>query len=173
MINIFSTAWEKIKSIFSNVGSFFGNLVNIIYSKFQNIGSAIGNVIGNTFKSAINAVLRVAENVLNAPINAINGLIGTINKLPGVSMGKLTRFSLPRLAKGGIINQPGRGVAIGGESGKEGVIPLTDSQQMALLGEAIGKYITINASITNTMNGRVISRELKKIQNENDFAYNR
>ena len=84
---------------------------------------------------------------------------------------------VPKLANGGIINQPGRGVpiasAIGGESGREGVIPLTDSQQMAMLGEAIGKYITINASITNTMNGRVISRELQRIQQENSFASNR
>ena len=50
---------------------------------------------------------------------------------------------------------------------------MTDSQQMAMLGETIGKYITINASITNTMNGRVISRELQRVQNENDFAFNR
>jgi len=85
--------------------------------------------------------------------------------------------NLPRLAPGGIINQPGRGVplgsAIGGERGAEGVIPLTDSQQMALLGEAIGRYITINANIVNTMNGRVISKELQKVQNESDFAFNR
>ena len=92
-------------------------------------------------------------------------------------MKRLRRFNLPRMAKGGIINQPGRGVMVGsaiaGERGAEGVIPLTDSQQMELLGEAIGRYITVNASITNTMNGRVISRELQKINNENDFAYNR
>lgn len=173
MVNIFINAWERIKSVFSGVGSFFGNLVNIIYSKFQSIGSAIGNVIGNTFKSAINAVLKVAENVLNAPIKAINGLINKVNELPGVSMSKLSTFKLPRLAKGGIINQPGRGVAIGGEAGPEAVVPLTDSQQMAMLGEAIGRYITINANIVNTMNGRVIGRELKQIQNEDDFAFNR
>ena len=34
---------------------------------------------------------------------------------------------------------------------------------METLGATIGRYITINANITNTMNGRVISRELKKI----------
>ena len=80
-----------------------------------------------------------------------------------------------KYAKGGIINMPGRGVPIayGGERGAEGVVPLTDSQQMALLGEAIGKYVTINANITNNMNGRVISRELQKIQQENSFASNR
>ena len=100
-----------------------------------------------------------------------------INKIPGIELGKLSTFSLPRLAKGGIINMPGRGVNYGvanmGEHGAEGVIPLTDSQQMALLGEAIGRYITVNANITNTMNGRVISRELQRVQNDSDFAYNR
>lgn len=90
------------------------------------------------------------------------------------SMG-LRKGGIIQYARGGIINQPGRGVplAYGGEAGREGVIPLTDSQQMALLGEAIGKYITINANITNSMNGRILSRELQKIQNEQNFASNR
>lgn len=91
--------------------------------------------------------------------------------------GGIVYDKLPRLASGGLINMPGKGVpigsAIGGERGREGVIPLTDSQQMALLGEAIGKYITINANITNTMNGRVISRELQRISNESNFAFNK
>ena len=65
------------------------------------------------------------------------------------------------------------GSAIAGESGAEGVIPLTDAQAMERLGEAIGRYITINANIINKMNGRVLSRELQTIKNEQDFAYNR
>lgn len=84
---------------------------------------------------------------------------------------------LPKLAVGGIINRPGAGVpyhgATIGERGAEAVVPLTDSQQMAILGEMIGKYITVNANIVNTMNGRVISRELQQIRNNEDFAYNR
>lgn len=59
-----------------------------------------------------------------------------------------------------------------GERGAEGVIPLTDSQAMATLGEAIGRYVTINANITNKMNGRVISREIQQIMANQDFAYN-
>lgn len=81
-----------------------------------------------------------------------------------------------KCASGAVVSRPGRGIPIAGESGigsAEGVIPLNDSQQMQLLGEAIGRYITINANITNTMNGRVISRELQKVQNENDFAFNK
>ena len=95
--------------------------------------------------------------------------------MPGINITKLSTFNLPRLKSGGIINQPGRGVplGIGGEAGKEGVIPLTDSQAMEELGSAIGRYITINATLINQMNGRTISRELKKVQNESAFATNR
>lgn len=94
----------------------------------------------------------------------------------GINLSRLSTFNLPRLASGGIVNMPNKGTLVGsaiaGESGREGVIPLTDSQAMETLGEAIGRYITINANITNTMNGRVISKQLQKIQNDRDFAYN-
>lgn len=43
---------------------------------------------------------------------------------------------------------------------------------MELLGQTIGKYIVVNANIVNTMNGRVISRELKQVQSEENFAFN-
>lgn len=83
---------------------------------------------------------------------------------------------LVKLASGGVVNMPNRGVplasAIAGESGREGIIPLTDSGAMQELGKEIGKWITINANITNNMNGRVISRELRSIQNDQNFAYN-
>jgi hypothetical protein len=67
----------------------------------------------------------------------------------------------------------GGGRARGGEAGAEGILPLTDSQAMETLGEAIGRYITINANITNSMNGRIISRELQRIRGNQDFAYNK
>lgn len=149
------------------------SIIPNILGLFKKIGTKVGEVIGKAFKGVVNGVLGAIETILNTPIRAINGLIKVINKVPGINLGKLDTFDLPRLAKGGIINQPGRGVAIGGEAGPEAVLPLTDSQQMALLGEAIGRYITITANITNSMNGRVISREIQRINAEQDFAYNR
>ena len=84
---------------------------------------------------------------------------------------------LPKLAVGGIINQPGRGMpyhgAYVGERGAEAVVPLTDSQQMALLGETIGKYVNINATVPVYVGNRLVARELKRINAEDDFAYNR
>lgn len=85
-------------------------------------------------------------------------------------------YNPPKLAIGGIVNRPGRGIdyrgATIGEHGAEGVIPLTDSQQMALLGEAIGKYININATIPVYVGNRQIARELRKIDAEDEFARN-
>lgn len=105
----------------------------------------------------------IINNVISLPINSISDALGL-------------KFKIPYLATGGIINNPGAGVPLGlargGEAGAEGVIPLTDTQAMETLGATIGKYITINANITNTMNGRVISREIKRISANDDFASN-
>lgn len=173
----FQDGINRIKGFFSNLPNFINDITNQIANKLSYFGSHTGEVIGGALKGALNAVLQRAENILNSPISAINSLISNVNKLSGVNIGKLSKLYLPRLAKGGIINNPGRGVMVGsaiaGESGKEGVIPLTDSQQMALLGEAIGKYININATVPVYVGNRQIARELKKIQAEDDFAFNR
>ncbi len=94
----------------------------------------------------------------------------------GYAKGGIVYPKLQYLASGGIINQPGRGVpltqAIGGERGQEGILPLTDSQQMDLLGASIARHMSINLTNINQMNGRTISRELKKIDASNGFATN-
>lgn len=66
----------------------------------------------------------------------------------------------------------GGGSAIAGEAGHEGIIPLDDRQAMAQLGAEIGKHVLVNLTNITQMNGRVIGRELKQIQSEQDFAYN-
>lgn len=133
----------------------------------------------NTFIDIFNKVINKLNDKLTISISPttrkILSAIGVNVPSGGYSLFKIP--NIPKLARGGIVNMPSRGIPVGnaiaGEKGAEGVIPLTDSQQMALLGEAIGRFITINAQITNTMNGRVISRELQKIQQENSFASNR
>ena len=171
------TALGFIKGIFLDlVNGIWYIINNVIIEGVKTIGSKVGNVIASAFKVVVNGVLWAIENILNTPIRHINSLVGIINKILGINLSTLPTFKLPRLAVGGIVNMPGRGVPIGGaitgERGAEGVIPLTDSQAMETLGATIGRYITINANITNTMNGRVISREMKKINAENDFATN-
>ncbi len=94
----------------------------------------------------------------------------------GFAKGGIAYPKLQYCATGAIINQPGRGVpitqAIGGERGQEGILPLTDSQQMDLLGQAIARHMTINLTNINQMNGRILSKELKKINTQQEFAKN-
>jgi hypothetical protein len=166
LVNGAKSAWNAVKSVFSAVGGFFGNIFNTIKNVFISIGQTVGNVIGSAFKSAINAVLSIVEGVLNTPINAINGLISVINKIPGIELGKLKTIKLPRLASGAIVNYPNKGVysngTIRGESGREGVIPLTDSQAMAQLGYEIGRNVNITAIVENYMDSRKIDRTVGK-----------
>lgn len=133
-----------------------------VFHKLQMATDSLFTIIKNNLKKLFN---------INASVN-VSGSSGGGRAKGGI----FYPSKMPKLAVGGIINMPGRGMpyngAIIGERGAEAVVPLTDTQQMELLGATIGKYITVNANIVNTMNGRIISRELKQIQSEQDFAYN-
>lgn len=81
-----------------------------------------------------------------------------------------------KYAKGGIINLPGQGVAlpsgIGGERGPEGLIPLSDTAQLELMGATIGKHVKVNVDFVAEIEGRVLARVMKEINNDNNFARN-
>ena len=176
IVNGLKWAVDLIKNAFNNVVNFFRNIVSNIINLFREIGVKVGDVISGAFKGVINGVLGAVENILNTPIRTINSLIRTINKIPGINIGTLGEFRLPRLAKGGIVNNPGPGVMMGsyiaGEKGPEAVIPLDDGT-LDRLGLAFARHTVINATLINQMNGRVISRELQKVQNDSNFAFNR
>lgn len=184
---IVSTVGKTITSILKTAKTTVVDVLNAILNFINRLGPAINRFVDNAIRAItklINFLVSGIEYMINSlVISAVNSFIGKINNMiPGSSFDigtigrvKINRF-VPRLATGGIINMPNRGVmlggAIAGESGAEGVIPLTDSQAMETLGEAIGRYITINANIVNSMNGRIISKELQRIKGQQEFAYN-
>lgn len=137
----------------------------------------LGKELNNTTKKNYTIKQTVKTEFATPDVSKLESALkkfGGIGVVGGILGGAMTNI---KLATGGIINNPGRGVSLGngitgGEAGAEGVIPLTDSQAMETLGAAIGKYITVNANITNTMNGRVISRELQKVNSNSGFATN-
>lgn len=100
LVEGFKVAWNGIKIAFSPMIDFFKNIINTIKNLLKNFGSSVGSVIGGAFKAVVNGVLRAIENILNAPIRAVNSLIKVINKVPGINLGKLNTFNLPRLATG-------------------------------------------------------------------------
>lgn len=173
-------AWEGIKDIFKSIWNgikdIFKGVIKIIGDMTVTVAKTTGKIISSAFKAVVNGVMWAIESTLNAPIRAINGLISVINAVPGINLGHLSEFNLPRLAVGGIVNMPNRGTIVGsaiaGESGREGVLPLTDQQAMSELGREIGRHVLVNLTNITTMNGRVIGRELKQVQSEQEFAFN-
>ena len=140
--NIFRTAFEAVKNAFSTIGSFFSGVWNTVKNIFVNAGQMVGSAVGGAFKSAVNAVLGTIENVVNGFIGMINGVIGMINKIPGVSLGGIGYVSLPRLARGGIVDSPT--VAMIGEAGKEVVMPLENTGFLQTMGRVVGGAV-VNA----------------------------
>lgn len=120
--NTFSAAWQAVKNVFSGWGSFFSGLWNRIKTTFSNLGTNIANAISGAVKSGINGVISMIQGTINTAINIINGAIGLINLIPGVDVGEIDHVTLPRLAKGGIVNKPT--LAQIGEDGAEAVVPL-------------------------------------------------
>ena len=83
-----------------------------------------------------------------------------------------------KMAVGGIINNPGHGVAlgsniIGGEAGREGVLPLTDASVMSMLGAEIGKYVSVNNLVDVNYDGQRIKRISKSSDNRDAIMRNR
>lgn len=120
--DIFTGAWNGIKNAFSAVGSFFTGIWESIKSIFSKVGSVIGGAVSNAFSTAINWVLEAAIGIINGFISAINFAIGIINAIPGVEIGYINKLSVPKLAKGGIVD--GATLAVIGEAGAEAVVPL-------------------------------------------------
>ena len=202
-INWFETDFiGALRYLFGPIGDIiaapFIFAVNVMKSSFEGLFGGIKKIVTGIiqifkgdFKNGIMNVFGGLKDILLAPFNAlvsgINSLIRGVNRIrfdvpdwvPGFG-GKKFGFNIPqipRLAVGGIVNMPGRGVPIGGaiagESGREGVIPLTDSQAMETLGATIGKYININLTNITKLDNRQIAKEQKKINAQNDFAFNR
>lgn len=137
---------QILGALFSAFGQLFSNLWNRLKSTFQSFAGNFGQAIGQMFKNAINGVLSFIENFINQPINAINGLIGVINNVPGVNLGYLNRIYLGRMETGGIVPSTAGGrLILAGEGGEdEWVVPESKMDSMIeQLGGARGN-ITIN-----------------------------
>lgn len=169
--DIVGNVWENIKE---TAKAKIQELKDWFTNKLKEMGFDVGGAFGGSFANAVNVALQWIQDNINGFVRSVNSAINFINKIkiPGVNIGKLREVSLPRLERGGIVNNPGPGVMMGnyvaGEKGPEAVLPLTDDTLQRL-----ASMIPITVNLTNSMNGRVISRELLRVQSENDFAFNR
>ena len=175
--------------LFSGIKQIFDGIIKIIKGVFTGDWKQAWEGLKQVVAGVFNSLWSIVKYPLNMIISGLNTLIRGANRIkfdvpswvPGIG-GKQFGFNIPqipKLAKGTILNSPGYGVpvaggrALAGESGREAYVPLTDTQLLEELGSAIGKYINLNATIPIYVGNRQIAREIKRINAESDFAFNR
>lgn len=186
ILDFIDTTMTLFKDIFDNIIDLIKNVFTGNWKEaWENVKNIFADIIGELveiFKLLIQPIVDIVDSIASwifNPTKKIKGgtSSGAVNSAFRAKGGVFYPSKLPKLAMGGIINQPGKGVpyngAIIGERGAEAVLPLTDSGQMALLGEAIGKYVNINATIPVYVGNRQVARTIRKIDAEDDFAFNK
>lgn len=145
-------------------------------SIFKTITSMINNYKPPTKTIKVNADTSGLEKSIMGAVQGVFITLGIGHTSGGRKGAKGLIFNPPKLARGGIINRPGRGVnyrsATIGERGREAVVPLTDSQQMSLLGQEIAKNVVINLTNVTELDGRVLARNVTQVMNDMNFASN-
>lgn len=142
-----STALSSIKTTWSNM---WESMKTTVVNIFNGIWSSI--------KGVINSIIGGVEKMANGVINGINGMIRALNNLSfdvpdwapeiggktfGFNISTIGNVSIPRLAKGGIVDQAT--IAMVGEAGQEAVVPLENNTGwMDKVAARIGEIISMN-----------------------------
>lgn len=123
----FANLWASICSIWQAAGAWFSeNVTTPINNAFQAIGDFV--------KGIFNGLIGMVEGMINRIIGAINSFIGGFNDVVGwgasfigvdwEGLATIPEVSLPRLAKGGIVDSPT--ILEAGEAGTEAIVPLSE-----------------------------------------------
>ena len=123
----FANLWASICSIWQAAGTWFSeNVTTPINNAFQAIGDFV--------KGIFNGLIGLVEGMINRIIGAVNGFIGGFNDVVGLGasfigvdwegLATIPEVSLPRLAKGGIVDSPT--ILEAGEAGTEAIVPLSE-----------------------------------------------
>lgn len=127
--SIINTVVSVFNKIYSTVSSVMGRVKGFIVNVFNAIKSAWGGLtgfVGKVFSGIAGAVQRLVNTVkgfVNNVIGGINAAIGLINKIPGVSIGKI-----PYLAHG--TNDWQGGFAVMNEGGRGELVSLPNGSQV-------------------------------------------
>lgn len=170
IVNWISDVWARIKNFWN---------AHIGYVFKPEWWSKKFDCIKQGMKNALNGVITVVENTINRVVGALNSFsIKIPNWVPtygGSSLGfNIPYAHLPRLAKGGIVNNPGRGQAvIAGEAGAEAILPLQNNTEwMDMLVDKVADRVSMNVVNRITIDGKDVNSSNKKYDSRFAFATN-
>lgn len=151
--NNISNIWNNIKSTISNV---INGISSAVSSKFNSIKNSISNTLSsakNTVSNIFNGIKSTISNIMSSAGSAVSNAISRIKSafnfswsLPKLKMPHLTisgkfsinppsvpKFSISWYKKGGLMDgatifgADANGIKIGGEAGKEAILPLENN----------------------------------------------
>lgn len=145
--NIFTGIKTIIVSIITGIKTGISQTLTAIKNNWSSMWTgmkttviSIFNAIWSGIKGVINSIIGGIEGMANAVVSGINTVIDALNNLSfdipdwvpelggqtfGFNIPNLSEVSLPRLAKGGIVD--GATPLIAGEAGKEAIVPLENN----------------------------------------------
>lgn len=170
IVNWISDVWARIKNFWN---------AHIGYVFKPEWWSKKFDCIKQGMRNALNGVITVVENTINRVVGALNSFsIKIPNWVPtygGSSLGfNIPYAHLTRLAKGGIVNNPGRGQAvIAGEAGAEAILPLQNNTEwMDMLVDKVADRVSMNVVNRITIDGKDVNSSNKKYDSRFAFATN-
>ena len=163
-----SSVMATIQTGISNALSSIRTGWNNAWENMKSTVIGIFNAIWSGIKGTINTIIGGVEKMANGVINALNGMINALNNLKfdvpdwvpgiggksfGLNIPTLGNVSIPKLAKGGIVDRAT--IAMIGEAGKEAVMPLENNTGwIDKLAARIGEIISVNLmNIIGDMDG--------------------
>lgn len=130
IVLVVRTAFDTICAIFRTIAAVIKGIATgdwkTALNSISEIWSGVWENMKSGFKNIVNGILDGIEGFINGAISAFNIFLSSINTI-GSALGfsinlQINPVSLPRLAKGGIVD--GATPFIAGEAGKEAIIPL-------------------------------------------------
>lgn len=169
--SFFSGVWKDITGFFNSAGDAISNKWNGLLNWFRgipnsisNFFSGIGSSIGSHFQQAAQSIRDTFDSVVNFVRNIPSQIMGFFSNmsislphidLPHFSLkgdfnplkGQIPSLGIEWYAKGGIMQSPtmfgmnGNNAMVGGEAGKEAVLPL-NKENLGAIGAGIAETMT-------------------------------
>lgn len=192
---IFSAIQSYISNILNGISGTVSNIWNGIKDTVSNVLNAISGTVSSVWegiKSTISGAINAAKDAVSNAINAIKNLFnfqiswphiplphfrvsGSANPLDWLK-GNIPSIGIDWYAKGGILTKPtafgmnGNNIMVGGEAGREAVLPLNE-KNLSAIGRGIAQTMGGNTPAINiTITGNIIREEADIITLANQVA---
>lgn len=174
---VLNAIWSTVSGVFDAIGGvikavtgILDGLITFITGVFTGDWEKAWQGISDIFKNIVEGLWAIIKTPLNWIIDGINGLINGINSIkipdwvPGVGGKSLSIPTIPRLAKGGIVDQATLAM-VGEGKAAEAIIPL-DRTLTRYMSEALK-----DAGVNNNVTVNFYPQQMTEAELDNAFNY--